>query len=406
MYIYTNLYIGDMSQPFIVGKPVTGEHFVGRDKEIEKLMVLLSGAAKGKANNVILLGARRTGKSSILLNLRDKISKDAGGGVVPVIFDASGIPTKRWFAKTLVRRILLAYSRHTGDRSYREKAKEIIVSSANKIQSNLSEFDVGASEFASFHLKLREQNHTEDELLEDALQYAEKFGTDKGITFVVMIDEFQDVLRWGDEFLGLLRKIVQVQSRVAYVFSGSAPTIMREMVYDSKSPFYKQLVEIYAGPLAEDSVRSFVKSRLATVGITIDEPSLEKIFLLSGGLPDYVQRLGLQMYLDCLTEDRNSVIKENVESIYSKLMVQLDPDFSNSFKIFSSMEREVLIALAGGKGRPSEIASAIRKLQSSMPQILGRLMNQDVIERYVGSYRIIDAVFSNWLAERYDDTAG
>ena len=26
MYIYTNLYIGDMSQPFIVGKPVTGEH--------------------------------------------------------------------------------------------------------------------------------------------------------------------------------------------------------------------------------------------------------------------------------------------------------------------------------------------------------------------------------------------
>ena len=405
MYIYTNLYIGDISQPFIVGKPVTGEHFVGRDKEIEKLMVLLSGAAKGKANNVILLGARRTGKSSILLNFRDKISKDAGG-VVPVIFDASGIPTKRWFAKTLVRRILLAYSRHTGDRSYREKVKEIIVGSVSKIQSNLSEFDVGVSEFASFHLKLREQNHTEDELLEDALQYAEKFGTDKGITFVVMIDEFQDVLKWGDEFLGLFRKIVQMQSRVAYVFSGSAPTIMREMVYDSKSPFYKQLVEIYAGPLAEDSVRSFVKSRLATVGITIDESSLEKIFLLSGGLPDYVQRLGLQMYLDCLTEDRNTVIKENVESIYSKLMVQLDPDFSNSFKIFSSMEREVLIALAGGKGRPSEIASAIRKPQSSMPQILGRLMNQDVIERYVGSYRIIDAVFSNWLAERYDDTTG
>ena len=201
-------------------------------------------------------------------------------------------------------------------------------------------------------------------------------------------------------------RLSKCSPRVAYVFSGSAPTIMREMVYDSKSPFYKQLVEIYAGPLAEDSVRSFVKSRLATVGITIDEPSLEKIFLLSGGLPDYVQRLGLQMYLDCLTEDRNTVIKENLESIYSKLMVQLDPDFSNSFKIFSSMEREVLIALAGGKGRPSEIASAIRKPQSSMPQILSRLMNQDVIERYAGSYRIIDAVFSNWLAERYDDTAG
>ena len=46
-------------------------------------------AARGNANNVILLGARRAGKSSILLNLSYEIPKDEG--VIPVIFDASGI---------------------------------------------------------------------------------------------------------------------------------------------------------------------------------------------------------------------------------------------------------------------------------------------------------------------------
>lgn len=401
MYIYKFVY-RYMSQPFIVGKPVAGEHFVGRDKEIKKLTALLSGAEEGKANNVILLGARRTGKSSILLNLRDEISKDAG--VIPVIFDASGIPTKSRFARTLVKRIRLSYFGYTGDRSYMEKTKEIIFGSANKIQSNLSEFDVGVSEFASFHAKLREPRHTEDELLEDALGYAEKFGAAKGVAFVVMIDKFQDVLRWGVKFLEMFRNLVQAQSHVAYVFSGSAPTIMRRMVYDSTSPFYKQLVEIYVGPLTEDPVRSFVKNRLATAGITIDDPSLEKIFLLSGGLPDYVQRLGLQVYLDCLAEDRRSVIEENVENTYSKLMVQLDPDFSNFFRLFSNLEREVLIALADGKKRPSTIAFSVRKPQSSMPSILNRLMNENVVERHAGSYRIIDAVFSNWLAERFGDT--
>ena len=172
------------------------------------------------------------------------------------------------------------------------KEQRDILGNANKIQSSLSEFDVGVSEFASFHIKLRAQNHAEDELLEDALEYAEKFGIGKDTTFVVMVDEFQDVLKWGEEFLGMFRRLIQMQSHVAYVFSGSAPTIMRKMVYDSRSPFYKQLVEIHVGALAEDSVCSFVKDRLTTAGISIDDSSLERVFLLSGGLPDYVQRLG------------------------------------------------------------------------------------------------------------------
>ena len=65
-----------------------------------------------------------------------------------------------------------------------------------------------------------------------------------------------------------------------------------------------------------------------------------------------------------------------------------------------------MIALSDGKRRPSRMAFAVRRPQSSMQPILGRLMNQDVIERHVGGYGIIDAAFSNWLAERFGDDAG
>ena len=52
----------------------------------------------------------------------------------------------------------------------------------------LSDFDIVISEFVTFHSKFRESTGNEDELLEYALEYPEKLGKSKGITFVIMID--------------------------------------------------------------------------------------------------------------------------------------------------------------------------------------------------------------------------
>ena len=73
--------------------------------------------------------------------------------------------------------------------------------------------------FAEFSLKLQDKNTEEDSLLEDALQYVEALALEKGVFFVVMLDEFQDVIRWGDDTLKRIRTVVQSQKRVCYVLA-------------------------------------------------------------------------------------------------------------------------------------------------------------------------------------------
>jgi len=406
-HIYAKTHMQAMHQPFIVGRPVTGKYFIDREAELKKLEAILSGTPKGDINNAILLGLRRTGKSSILLNLQEKLSKDKR--VIPIIFDAYGISTKERFGSAYMSAILNAYSKHAGNTFPHEKIKRILSTNFDKIRGTVAEFEAEISEFIAFRLKFKESRVNEDELLEHALQYPEKLGDAKNVSFVVMIDEFQDLLKWGDEFLRMFRRLMQSQSRVAYVISGSAPTIMKQMIYDAKSPFYKQLIEVHVRPLTKNHVRSFVKRRLRTARIVIEEQSLERIFQLSSGLPDYVQRLGLQIYLNCLSSSRansgkRAILPSDVEDAYREMTIQLDPDFGNIFKAFSDLEKEILIALAHGIENPGSIAAEIRRPQSSLPKTLGRLMSQDIIERHrSGRYRIIDAIFSDWLSKRFSN---
>lgn len=389
-----------MDQPFIVGKPVSGKYFIDRKNELKKLSALLSGTSKGNINNVILLGLRRTGKSSILINAQKNLSKKEK--IVIVIFDAYGISTKERFARTFIDKILISYIEQTGDLAYKQKIKKLIAQGYDALKSRISEFDIEIAEFVKFQTKLREVKVNEDELLEQALKYAEKLGNEKNISFIIMIDEFQELLKWNDPFLKMFRRLVQSQSHVAYVLSGSAPTIMKKMVYDIKSPFYKQLMEISVGMLDKNSVTTFIQKRLQSVKITIDHTAVEKIYHLSRGFPDYVQRLGLLLYLQCLDKNTKHINEQDVDRAYSEMLEQLDADFSAQFTRHSDFEREILIALANSIDSPAAIASEIRKPRTTIPKTMDRLVNEDIVERYrEGKYRITDAVFSNWLFRKY-----
>lgn len=400
-----NAYIGKiayqyMEQPFVVGKPVTGKYFIDRESELKKLVALFSGAKKGGINNVILLGLRRTGKSSILLNLKESLAKDKK--TICVIFDTYGISTKERFARTLIDTVFDAYVKKTGDKSYKEKIKKLFAQGFEKLSDRISEFDVEIAEFIKFQAILKEKKVDEDDLLEDSLQYPEKLGTSNKVLFVIMIDEFQELLKWKEQFHQLLRKITQSQTHVAYVFCGSAPTVMKKLIYDTKSPFYKQLTEIHIGQLSKEVVVDFIQKRFKSVKINIDEMSIELMYQKSYGFADYIQRLGLQLFLNSLEDNSRKVRVQDVQKAYSEMLLKLDAEFSSNFATFSDLEREILIALANSKESPSDIATEVRKPSANLSKTLSRLVNADVVEKYLeGKYRISDPVFSDWLSRRY-----
>jgi AAA+ ATPase superfamily predicted ATPase len=385
--------------PFIVGKPVTGEYFINREEELAKVTALLSGVVSGKINNIIILGLRRTGKTSILLNVTDRLPDKT----VPVIYDCLGTSTKSMFARQFIDAVLDAYVRVSGDKAYKEKLLSIIQKGLDWAEERISEFEVGLAEYVRFRIKLREPKVNEDELLQSALKYPDNLARSKQVTFAIMMDEFQELLKWSEDFLKMLRTIVQSQKQVTYAFTGSAPTMIRDLVYKQRSPFYKQLTEIQVKRLAEEPIRKFVKSRFSKVKLNISTTALDRFVHHSGGFPDYVQRLGLNLYLRSLSKkDWQTIEEPDVEDCYEEMLTQLDGEFTTYFVTFSDFEKDTLIALAKGNNSPSSIATEIRKPLSSIPQILIRLLNADVAEKYKeASYRIADPVFSDWLARRY-----
>jgi len=387
--------------PFVVGKPVTGEYFTDREDELARMVNMLSAVSSGAGSNVALIGLRRTGKTSLFENVRLRLMEMKK--IVPVLFNCFGISTRARFSRVFMQEVTQAYVlKQTGDRLYKERSASFLKKEWQELLKHVSDVDLSISEFAKFHVKLREARVDEDELIEMALRYPGILAESKNVYFVVMIDEFQDTLKWGDDFLKNLRRIIESQSRVAYAFSGSVTTIMKDLLYRRRSPFYRQFVEIELGKLPTQSARKFVFSRFQKVGMKISNGGIDSLLEYSGSYPDYIQRLGFRLYQLGIFRGKSSLDEQDVKNAYDEMIQRLDGEFSTYFRSFTDFEKEILIALAHGKSNPSSMAREIRKPISSLPQILNRLMSHGIVEKYVeGRYRISDPVLSDWLARRY-----
>jgi hypothetical protein len=67
--------VGPVINPYVVGNPVKGEIFVGREDVLRRLAELWRGA--GQQPSIVLYGHRRMGKSSILHNLGARFGQEA-----------------------------------------------------------------------------------------------------------------------------------------------------------------------------------------------------------------------------------------------------------------------------------------------------------------------------------------
>jgi AAA+ ATPase superfamily predicted ATPase len=370
---------------FRYGRPVTGRYFVDREKEMEKIYTILSEIPRGGGNNIALIGLRRTGKTSLLKNLKFDFE-----GVVPVFVDCYGIPSQAVLATQLADIAFRAYVEKTGDRAYGRKIERAIRQKASDVLSGVSEAELSVAQYASIKIGFREGA---DQLLEHALNYIEDLAREKEIYFVLMLDGFADVaIRWGVEWVKRLRRVIQHQERVFYILSSSAVTYMTELVYSKDSAFYRQLTPIKLGPFTANTVRDYVKQRL-----TIESEALDEYVRLTGCFPDYMQRLG---YI--LMHKEKEVAITDIEECYEEMLCDLDPEFRELFGRLnekSARYGEIIISLAGSS-RPSAIAKNIGMSQSSLPKYLGYLMNVGIVEKKEG-YHLTDSVFESWIERNF-----
>jgi hypothetical protein len=229
-----------MSSPFIYEEPVEPTDLIDREQEAEQLLDrLLDG------RNSRLEAPRRFGKTSLLLKvLRD--CRDAG--LVPVYVNFLGVLTSADIAERVER----AY-REQLDSPLRRWFSGLIRTLRPTLRAG-GPLPVGAEvALAPGEAGLLDRLSVPRRLLE-------KHGRRSAIVF----DEFQDVLRAGEQVDAVIRsELERHRDAAAYVFSGSHPGMMRELFGSRRRAFYSQAGLVVLGPLGAADLAEEIGARFA-----------------------------------------------------------------------------------------------------------------------------------------------
>ncbi|MFN5240549.1 MAG: AAA family ATPase [Aphanizomenon sp.] len=367
-----------VNNPYVIGDPVMGKLFIGREDIIRQLEELwLKGI---QVQSVVIYGHRRMGKTSILLNAANSL-----GNEVKVVY---------------VNLLKLG--------NVTQGVGEVLMAISDKISQVLNIEPPNDDDL----LRLPERTFN---------RYFEKVIKDLSGRLIIAIDEFEkieELIKAGKispDFMGFLRGLVQEDSQVAFAFAGLHT--LDEMTGNYFEPFFGSVPPIRVGFLNRGATAQILANpAIEDFLLDYTPEALDKIYDLTYGQPYLVQLVGfhlVRLYNDFTFEQgkkRESVFTvEDVEAIVKK------PEFfqrgSNYFNGVwgqagennDHIQQTILIHLA-----KDTIGLTVNELieltgidETDLQKALDTLKRHDVIGENQGYWRITVELFRRWVFKSY-----
>ena len=200
------------------------------------------------------------------------------------------------------------------------------------------------------------------------------------------------------------RAAVQQQRQVGYVFAGSEPSLMEQMV-SPRRPFYKAGPVLRLGRTDPDVFAKFVEDRFRKSGLAPEAGIGAAIVEVSGNLPYDVQRLAHETWDDTTAMKRRRVGLDDVHSTLRRLLAEQEVFFETIWQRLTLAQRAVLravviergAAILGGDVRSRHRLGGASSVQTS----LAALQRLDVIAREDdGRYAVVDSLMREWVARK------
>lgn len=384
---------------FTSHQPARDAAFHDRRAELVRLQDAVDRLRAGHPKWLALVGPRKIGKTSLLGELERRRHDP---GVVFVLYDVfEASPPSIEVVRALVLR--------TADRLLGPALGESLEALAVRPAEYRAALAV-APAFARLPPALRAtllelpEVRLEGARLRAALEVPEQLAAALDVRVVIAIDEFQELAALGGgrrsvDLMPVLRAVWQRHRRVGYVISGSARTMLLELVTSQRSPFFQHFDVMEVGPFdADDAVALLVDN--APRDRPIPAALARRAVDLVGGYPFYLQLLGETLVAQPGPLD-DTALKQAVSDLLFTGTGRLALYFTAEYQRLvgrSSSLAAVLTALAQAPRRLGELATAIRAATGSTSAYVDRL--GDAIARDGDLYRLDDRVFARWLAWR------
>lgn len=267
----------------------------------------------------------------------------------------------------------------------------------------------------TFHAvqKIRRSVHKEEShlLLADLFALSGLLSAETGKKIILMLDEFQEIgqLAAEDPF-GVFGREIMIQKDTLYLVSSSHPERAREIFRDKLSLLFGNFEVMELRPFEFQETVDFIARHFPK---TVFSAAQKKLLIsLTNGDPLYLDLIldRLKFYLSPETEEYVSdrllflAIQEELFDHKGRIALlfdrMLNPVLRQS-KEGAGLLR-VLLSVASGRHRLSEIASASGRKSSETQKILQKLVHEDRVRKLGGFYVMEDPLFRFWLCEVFE----
>lgn len=374
------------SNPFVYGEVVPKSAFVGRDVELTRLMADLADGQK-----IFLISPRRYGKSSLVAHALAGLARKR---VATLEITVSSFSSYVAFLEGYTRAIASLDAAPSG----RSWLRDLLAGFPPDVRT-----DSGGKVAISFP--------TVRSARDAAKLGAEVFALPGRVAarlkrpVVIAMDEFQAITSYEESGVeDALRAAVQQQRQVGYVFAGSEPSLIEQMV-SPRRPFYKAGPVVRLGKISPETFARFVEERFRKSGITPAPGLGAAIVEVGGNLPYDVQRLAHETWDDVTAIRKRRVTLDDVHDTLRRMLSEQDVFFEAIWQRLTLAQRAALRAVVIERGVEILGADARNRYRlggaSSVQAALGALQRLDVIARDEdGRYAVVDSLMREWVARK------
>ena len=365
-----------MKNPFKYGIAVTGSDFVDRARELKELE---DEALAGKS--VVLYSPRRLGKTSLLMELFERLRK----GAIPVYVKLYGIGSRAAFAREIVERVMKAAF------TTLEKAKGA-VKFLVELRPNLVLTPEG-------EIKLDIVRRVSPRSLEEVLDFPEKVAEKRGKRIVVAFDEFQEIgLLNGVEIEKMMKAKFEHHKRVTYIFAGSKRHLLHQIFADESRPLFKFARPMELGNIPKRDFAGFIARKFSESGGRIDGDVVEKILELTKGHPYFTQQLCHELWY----VTKRVMGWQAVEQAIDNILAHHEVEYERMWDELRGLQHNLLLGLAKEPDLSPYSTGFILKYGVKTSAHVQRAMRSLETKGFVEGGKVSDLFFKGWLKARPD----
>ncbi|MFA5713140.1 MAG: hypothetical protein WC960_03060 [Bacteroidales bacterium] len=238
-------------------------------------------------------------------------------------------------------------------------------------------------------------------LIEEVIELPETIYTQMGISSIIYIKEFQEILKLEDKenLLSILDRLLPLQSNTKYIITGSMVNSMK-YIFEEVKYLYNFAKRVKLAPLLVDDLTHHFQKQFLKTGRVISTELASNIHSLVEGHPWYAQQLGEIAYAHTRGFLTHDILQDSFDSLLQLHSYRYQIITSNLSRYQISFLKAVLDGVSLFSSSQVIKEYSLRS-SANVKRQKESFKKKEILTEEGGKMLFLDPLFKIWLKEHY-----